>query len=605
MKFKKIKSSIHLTFNTFRYLVPIAAKYKPGYFVLLAFDAILSIVFPFINILFPKFIIDELLGGRNISKLITLVLLTVAGNVGLAWVRRIFSENLEKYADSFTNLFSLELSKKVMTMDFYLTEDSKTLDQIQDAINGMGWYSGGFVGLMDGFKNIISSIITLFGVLFIIIFNAPWLLLITSFILIIESVLNAKQNSVEIKYYKQLSEVNRRFDYVFSELSDFKYGKDIRLYEADEMMLEQADSYNHKITELFRQEAQELHSVTALKNVFQSLSNGTTYGYLGVLTVLRKISIGDFTMLLSASITLSSSINSVVSGIQDIYKKCCYADDYVKFMTTYKLAATKNQVETLESGSCQFIEFKKVSFKYPKTDTYVLKDLDFKLNLNEKLSIVGLNGAGKTTFIKLLCRLYKVEEGEILFDGKNINDIDYNEYIKLFSVVFQDFRLFSFSLLENITLSNKSQVDERLENLIERIGLNDKVEELKKGINTIVYRDFDQNAFNPSGGEEQKIALARAIYRNSPIMILDEPTAALDPKAEYELYNQFNNIVDNKAVIYISHRLSSCKFCDKIAVFGNGKIVEFGSHKELISNKNGKYTELFNLQAEYYTQKER
>ena len=244
------------------------------------------------------------------------------------------------------------------------------------------------------------------------------------------------------------------------------------------------------------------------------------------------------------------------------------------------------------------IEFKNVSFRYPGSEKYILKGINLTITDGQKLSIVGENGAGKSTFVKLLIRLYDPTEGNIYLNGVNIKDIAYEQYMSIFSTVFQDYKLFSFSLKDNIALALPLN-EEKVLDVLMRVGLEEKLRKLPKGIGTAIFKNFDETGFEPSGGEGQKIALARALYKDAPVIILDEPTAALDPRAEYEIYQQFNDMVEGKTAVYISHRLSSTKFCDVIAVFSNGEIAEYGSHEELM-NKCGIYSELFNMQAQFY-----
>ena len=245
------------------------------------------------------------------------------------------------------------------------------------------------------------------------------------------------------------------------------------------------------------------------------------------------------------------------------------------------------------------IEFRNVSFSYPNTGVRVLKNVSITIKAGERLSVVGLNGAGKTTFIKLLCRLYDTDEGEILIDGVNIREYDYDEYMKLFSVVFQDFRLLSFTAKDNILLGAEDS-DEAVDAMFEKVGLLDKINSLPKGRDTMMFREFDRDGVQLSGGEQQKLAIARALYKDAPVVILDEPTAALDPVAEYEIYCKFNDLVGGKTAVYISHRLSCCKFCDRIAVFSEGTIKELGTHDELVNRDGGIYSEMFRAQAQYY-----
>ena len=247
------------------------------------------------------------------------------------------------------------------------------------------------------------------------------------------------------------------------------------------------------------------------------------------------------------------------------------------------------------------MEFRDVSFRYPGTEAYALRHVNVKFKIGEKLAVVGRNGSGKTTFIKLMCRLYDPTEGEILLNGVNIKKYDYDEYMRIFSVVFQDFKLFSFSLGENVAAGMDCN-DNRVEETLKQAGFGQRLAAMPEGIRTALYQDFDQNGVEISGGEAQKIALARALYKNAPFVILDEPTAALDPVAEYDIYTRFNEMVGDKTAIYISHRLSSCRFCDTIAVFENGQIVQCGSHEKLVSDKNGAYYALWNAQAQYYNE---
>ena len=245
------------------------------------------------------------------------------------------------------------------------------------------------------------------------------------------------------------------------------------------------------------------------------------------------------------------------------------------------------------------IEFRDGSFRYPGSETYALRNVSIKFRVGECLAVVGMNGSGKTTFIKLLCRLYDPTEGEILLNGIDIRKYDYNEYLSIFSVVFQDFKLFSFSLGQNVAASVEVDNDRAI-SCLKKAGFGDRLQNLPKGLDTCLYKDFEEDGVEISGGEAQKIALARALYKNAPFIILDEPTAALDPVAEYEVYSKFNEIVGDKTAVYISHRLSSCRFCDDIVVFDNGQIIQRGSHDQLLAEQSGKYHELWFAQAQYY-----
>ena len=256
----------------------------------------------------------------------------------------------------------------------------------------------------------------------------------------------------------------------------------------------------------------------------------------------------------------------------------------------------ENPVMNVKDGS---IVFDHVSFRYPGSDKYALKDISIEFKVGEKLAVVGMNGSGKSTFIKLLCRLYDPTEGTIYMNGIDIRRYDYQEYFGLFSVVFQDFRLFSFGLGENVAMSETFR-EEAVRDALVKAGMEEFLKEHNDDLSTTLYRDFDKNGVEVSGGEAQKIALARAVCKGAPFVLLDEPTAALDPKAEYEIYKRFNDLVADRTTVYISHRMSSCRFCGDIAVFHEGRMVQRGSHESLLEETTGKYYELWTAQAQYY-----
>ena len=239
-----------------------------------------------------------------------------------------------------------------------------------------------------------------------------------------------------------------------------------------------------------------------------------------------------------------------------------------------------------------------MSFKYPGAESYALQNVNLKINNGEHLAVVGRNGSGKTTFIKLMCRLYDVTDGEILINGENIQAYTKESIINLYSVVFQDFKIFSVSLKDNVCASTALDTD-RLYTCLENANIKERVERLPNKENTYLYQDLKKDGVEISGGEAQKLALARALYKDAPVVVLDEPTAALDPIAENEIYSRFNSFVQSKTAIYISHRLSSCVFCDTIAVFDHARLVESGTHTALLA-ADGQYAALWNAQAKYY-----
>lgn len=309
--------------------------------------------------------------------------------------------------------------------------------------------------------------------------------------------------------------------------------------------------------------------------------------------------IGAVTQYLSAFIALSDGVYAMVKALGDMRSNTPYLKRIFSYLDTpNKMYQGSLSVEKRSDRNYE-VELKNVSFRYPGTREWALKNVCLKFRIGERLAVVGENGSGKTTMIKLLCRLYDPDEGEILLNGINIRKYRYREYMELFSVVFQDFMLTAFTLGENVAASRKYDAD-RVRSCLADAGFGERLSQLKDGLDTCIYREFDKDGVEISGGEAQKIAIARALYRNSPFIILDEPTAALDPVAEMAVYESFDRLIQDKTAVYISHRLSSCRFCDRIAVFDRGRIVQSGSHEELVADREGKYYELWQAQARYY-----
>ena len=468
---------------------------------------------------------------------------------------------------------------------------------IKKARDGL-WWSGGTHNIASAFFALISNVIKIAGVIAVLIINAPVLLIIIGILLALTAVINSKKNKIDIENFSELSGINRIFGHICWEMEDFRCGKDVRLYSAAGMMLAKTSQQIKRLSDYWENINKLKFPLNILDIIVGVLRDFGTYLYLGILAVTGKITIGTFSQMLSAGGTLHASMQALILGIQDIAKRSNYMYEIIKFMD-YPPAMEKGDKKVGDLSGGHVIEFRNVSFKYPHTDKYVLNNVSLTLRAGEKLSVVGLNGAGKTTFIKLLCRLYDADSGEILLDGVNIRDYDYDEYMKLFSVVFQDFKLLAFSAQDNILLG-KEDSSETVDELFRKTGLLDKINSLPKGRDTMMFKQFDNDGVELSGGEQQKMAIARALYKNAPVIILDEPTAALDPVAEYEIYRQFDSLVNGKTAVYISHRLSSCKFCDNIAVFSEGTVKEYGTHSELVHKPNGIYAEMFKAQAQYY-----
>ncbi len=371
--------------------------------------------------------------------------------------------------------------------------------------------------------------------------------------------------------------------------------KDIFMYRAKKMIQKTVDTEREGVR----------------KNVF-TIARINGAGGLGTGMIQGILLCVSYYCVLALAIAGTITVGMVLRYAQAIFQACMSVSASIRLAGEFRtdvgriastleylnLEAEKTKGDSFTEMTKGVIEFRNVSFRYPGTKELVLDHVSLKIEPSEKIAVVGKNGSGKTTLVKLLCRLYEPEEGEILWNGKNIREYDLREWQKIFAIVFQDYSLLSLTLGQNVAASEQYET-ERAKEVLQLAGFGERLNKLKKGLETVVYPEYEQDGVSFSGGEEQKIAIARAIYKGGQICILDEPTAALDPVSESRVYESFDEIVKGKTAVYISHRLSSCKFSDRIFVLDNGKIAESGTHEALLS-QNGLYAQLWQAQAQYY-----
>jgi ABC-type multidrug transport system fused ATPase/permease subunit len=585
-----------------RYFASAMKKYKKGFYPLYALLILAMMIQPFINMFGPKMMIDEIMGRSDIGIIIRIAAAMVAADFILKALSGYLFLELDKvYYQGLNRFLEAGVGKKSMELKYETTESKEILDRLADARTGIDeGYSGGAKGLFESLANIIANVVILL-LSAALVFRYTFLPIIPVLVNVtLNAFFESRLNRIKMEQIGLLAKTDRAYFYLVHGLSDIKYGKDIRLFHAKDMMLGRVDEFNDRQSKINKTYAQRSSGYLMGSKINLALTASATYLILALMVIRKEIGIGDFTMLSTAVTTIVASINVVLKQILEVKKFCGYTDKYIKYVEGNKY--TEKGDRSVDVSEDVFIEFKNVSFKYPGSSNYALNNINAVIRKGERLSVVGLNGAGKTTFIKLLCRLYECTEGEILLNGVNILDYEYGSYMKLLSVVFQDFCLLGFSIKENIICDMPEKAeDDKLMPLIERVGLREKVDSLPLGLMTPVFRYYDQNGFEPSGGEQQKIAMARALYKDAPILILDEPTAALDPKAEKEIYERFASMVINKTAIFISHRLASGKFCDRILVVKNGEIVESGSHESLLALSEGLYRAMYMSQEKMYS----
>ncbi|HHD2719289.1 TPA: ABC transporter ATP-binding protein [Clostridium perfringens] len=559
---------------------------------------ILASVSPFLGIFLPKFLIDELLGQRRVEiilmTLIGFFLLSSVMNYSIAWLRCVYSPRVTKIRCDYMTM----ISEKIMKMDFKNTEDPEVLNKIKSVMNAVMSNNTGVEGVYHTLLGLFGRLTAFVGYISIVLFLSPWILLFLIINVLISYALTMRVKKYEYSQKEKAADKDRRTFYVFDTMYDFAYGKDIRIYDLKNILIDKFKKFRGERIDISNDVQEKQLKVKIVDVILLVIREFVVYGYLIYNVLFTGMSIGDFTMYFSTINGFGDWMKGILDDLANIKAQNMYLDDMREFLEIK--SEDKEKTRDIPIDSSYEIEFKNVSFKYPKTDKYIYKNLSLKIKKGQRLAIVGINGAGKTTFVKLLCRLYEPTSGEILINGINIQSFSKEEYYKILSVVFQDIKTFAFTVAENVSLESLEDVDrEKVLQCIEKAGVGDKINSLQKGIDTSLLKILDGEGVELSGGENQKLALARALYKNGKIVILDEPTSALDAVAEYNIYKGFDELIGDKTAIYISHRLASTKFCDVIAFFENGEIVEYGTHEELLK-KNGKYSDMFNIQAQYY-----
>ena len=550
------------------------------------------------SVLIPKYIIEELVEEKRLEIIVGLSFLMALLNLLGGAINNFFDGKSMLAKHSISIQFRSDMVKKLATCDFQQLESSSFLDAKEKAERFLTGNGRGFASVIDSFFTIIGTIIILVGMAAILSTLNTMVLIIYTLLLILNGLYTAKIKQNFVKWDLERAPLERRTRYLFSIMSDFSFGKELRIFGFGNWIIEKIKKHLNKVHQYYIKQVSFIQKSQYISRITTFFLNFFSYVYVAVRVVNESISIGDFSMYTSALSRFSGTVNLLLQNIIQIKQFDGYYNAlklYTKLPQTMRIGANQD----IPSAPYE-LKFENVSFIYPGQETYALRDINIKLKTGEKISIVGENGAGKTTFIKLLCRLYNPTEGRITLNGIDIREISYDHYMSLIASVFQDFKLLSFSIKDNIAFENsKTERDQRIYQILQELGLEYRIKSLKNGIDTNVYKHFSNEGFEPSGGEGQKIAIARAIYKNASIIILDEPTAALDPKSEHEIYKEFSSMVKDKISVFISHRMSSSKFCDYTVVFHEGQICEMGTHEQLMAKK-GRYYHLFKAQAQYY-----
>jgi ATP-binding cassette subfamily B protein len=598
---KKSKKPLYSVWENMRFIIGNLWRWDKKLLWLGSLRIPALVLLPLSAIYLPKLIIDELTAKASPEQLIyviggfslIIILLNVLNSYTDAKIRWRATSYRFKYIDM--------ANKKTMDTDYENIENPEGLARQQKAFNNIYSNDSGTETIINSLVQIIANafgfmlyggIISMLNPLVVI------LLLITTAInyLMLRYVRNYEHRNKD-----NWAPIDKKIYYLQTKSGEFANGKDIRLYGMVDWFKMMYEFYVNERLDWTKKVTWRHFLSNIVDGLLIFLRDGIAYAYLIYMILSGHLSVANFVLFFGAVAGFSgwlSGIINEVNGINVISLGFCDLRDYLE-MPDKSNRGTGIPLPTEDEIPCN-IEFKDLAFRYSGSESNVIENFNLRINKGEKLAIVGVNGAGKTTLIKLLCGLYHPSSGEILVNGNNISEYNRDEYYTLFSAVFQDIRLMPVSIAKNVALCSDDKINrERVLKCLELAGLKEKIDTFGNGIDTMLMKSMNETATDLSGGEMQKLVLARALYKNAPIIVLDEPTAALDPIAENELYLKYGDLTKGRTSIFISHRLSSTRFCDRIVFLDKGNIAELGSHAELMSI-NGKYTEMFEIQSHYY-----
>lgn len=607
MRGKKIDNNKrkYSSFSNLVYIYKSLWKYDKKIIGYVALEIIFVVIASFGAVLIPAIIIKMLEKNIELYTMVWKILLIFSGYGGVSSISTYLVRRNDFQYIEFRAGYFMELAfRKVMSIDYDNYESQKTQKLIE---NGISALEGNYIGI-EGIlhKTVLIAIETIGLVLYTILLSEVNLLIIFLLlgISIIQFISFQIANKYEMKNKEEKAELEVTKRYLDMQTNEVSVGKDIRIYQLQHWLTLKYKKVNDKYQSLVAKERIRYFANDLIGLVLQLFRDAICYGYLIILLKNGQLMVSDFVLYIGLVASFAVYFNEITANITEA-ERFQKMTDYFREFLDIKNRINYGEGKKLDSNEATFqVEFSHVTFTYPTCDgkegKKVLDDVSFTMKKGEKMALVGINGAGKTTIVKLICGFYKPTSGHIYIDGIDINDLDIDDYYSYLAVVFQDAFTFSFTIAENVTCEIEDKYDkEKCINALNKSGLGHKIQKLPKQENTYLNKDIEEDGIQLSGGELQKLMLARALYKECKLLLLDEPTAALDAIAENEMYEKYEEVISGKTALFISHRLASTRFCNKILFLENGKITEEGTHEELMS-LDREYAHMFNVQSQYY-----
>lgn len=556
---------------------------------------LLGVGFSFASVYFPAAIVDGVYPVFNTNRLIVMVGAWLVIQFINRVVPYVLNNRISVISANILTQLKVRYGISLSHMRLEKLEDARTLDEIDFMKKGIS--RGCELEVVNDFFSFLQSVFSICLLLSILSRLSILFFLFAIVVAVVQAFSNSTKEKKMYEHNENTNHLNRELNYTIWWLTGVESGREVRLFGLKDYVNARFHKDRKRLYQSWAGLGRAVAKYTIIPNFLLGLTYGLAYGSMAYLLFLGKITAGEFVLFAGGVLSFSGYISSIANSFVDLKTQSRYLERYHGIL---EANWSKEEGRGIDLSGMR-IEFRHAWFRYPNQNEYALEDVNVVISEHDKIAIVGRNGSGKSTFVKLLMGFYRPTRGEILLNGVNLEEIDKKQLRQIFAPVFQDFYMTAYSVKENITFDSVVNADKEqaVFDALEQAGVLQAVERMPGGLDCAISRKLDDNGVQLSGGETQKLAIARAIYKNAPILILDEPTAALSPNAEYELYERFYEMSQDKTTLFISHRLASCRLCDEILVFEQSRIVESGTHVQLME-KGGLYFDLFTTQAGYY-----